>query len=52
MKMNELPKGRTRLTSKEKQTILTLRLQGYSLKQIAEATSRSSTTVKRIVYAY
>lgn len=46
----EQPKGRTYVSSKEKQTILTLRLRGYSIKQIAEQTSRSATTVKRIIY--
>lgn len=46
----EQPKGRTRISSKEKQTILTLRLRGYSLKQISEMTGRSATSVKRVVY--
>ena len=37
MKINEQPKGKTFLTNKERQTILQLRLQKYSIKQIAEA---------------
>ncbi|MCP4324983.1 MAG: helix-turn-helix domain-containing protein [Alteromonadales bacterium] len=50
MKINEQPKGKTFLTNKERQTILQLRLQKYSIKQIAEATGRATTTVKRVIY--
>tara|TARA_R110000782_G_scaffold8437_2_gene27580 strand:+ start:211 stop:420 length:210 start_codon:yes stop_codon:yes gene_type:complete len=46
----QTPKGRSRLTPREKQTILSLRLQRFSIKQIAEMTNRSTTTVKRIIY--
>ncbi len=46
----EQPKGRTFLTNKERQTILQLRLQKYSIKQIAQYTERSATTVKRVIY--
>ena len=47
MKTMEQPKGRTFLTNKERQTILQLRLQKYSIKQIAQYTERSATTVKK-----
>ena len=50
MEINEKPKGKFFLTKKEKQIILKLRLQKYSIKQIANATGRSTTTVKRIIY--
>ncbi|GEM_PF-4830918 len=50
MKTMEQPKGRTFLTNKERQTILQLRLQKYSIKQIAQYTERSATTVKRVIY--
>lgn len=50
MKINEQPKGKTFLTNQEKQTILQLRLQKYSIRQIAEATGRATTTVKRVIY--
>jgi DNA-binding NarL/FixJ family response regulator len=46
-----IPKGRTRLTTQERQRILKLRLDGFSLQQIAEQTNRSITSVKRVVYA-
>ncbi len=50
--MNEVPNGRTRMTTKEKQTILSMRLQMYSIKQIAEQVGRSQTSVKRVIYSY
>lgn len=50
--MNEVPNGRTRMTTKEKQTILSMRLQMYSIKQIAEQVGRSTTSVKRVIYSY
>ena len=50
--MNEVPNGRTRMTTKEKQTILSMRLQLYSIKQIAKETGRSQTSVKRVIYQY
>ncbi len=43
MKMTEQPTGRTVMTNREKQTILQLRLQKYSIRQIAEHTGRSAT---------
>lgn len=46
-----VPNGRTRLTNQERQRILKLRLEGFSLKQIAQLTNRSVTSVKRVVYA-
>jgi len=46
----EQPKGRTQLTALEKQTILRLRLNGFSIQQIANQTGRSTTTVKRVIY--
>lgn len=46
----EKPNGRTRLNQRERQTILKLRLDGYSIKQIAEMVSRSTTSVKRVIY--
>ncbi len=50
MKTMEKPTGRTFLTNKERQTILAMRLEKYSIRQIAEHTSRSTTTVKRVIY--
>jgi IS30 family transposase len=50
--MNEVPNGRTRMTTKERQTILSMRLQMYSIKQIAKETGRSETSVKRVIYSY
>ncbi len=50
MKINEQPKGKTFVTNKERQTTLQLTLQKYSIKQIAEATGRATTTVKRVIY--
>lgn len=50
MKMNEQPTGRTVMTNREKQTILQLRLQKYSIRQISEYTGRSATSVKRVIY--
>lgn len=44
------PQGRTRLTSTEKQTILSLRLERFSIKQISNLTGRSTTTIKRVIY--
>lgn len=46
----EKPNGRTWLNNQEKQRILKLRLEGYSIKQIAEIVSRSTTSVKRVIY--
>ena len=50
MNIQETPKGRTQVQTYEKQIILDMRLRGFSLKQIAEYTERSLSTVKRIVY--
>jgi IS30 family transposase len=50
MKTMQTPTGRTHLTIQEKQLILSLRLQKYSIRQIAEETGRSTQTVKRIIY--
>ena len=44
------PQGRTRLTNQEKQTILSLRLQRFSIQPIADMTGRSTMSVKRVIY--
>jgi len=44
------PQGKTRLTNQEKQTILSLRLQRFSIQQIADMTGRSTMSVKRVIY--
>lgn len=46
------PNGYTRLTSTEQNTMIRLRSEGYSLKQIAELTNRGISTVKRVIYVY
>jgi hypothetical protein len=48
--MKETPKGKSRLTTQEKQTILSLRLQRFSIQQIADMTGRSTMSVKRVIY--
>ena len=45
-----VPAGRTRVELSEKQTMLDMRLSGYSIRQIVEFTGRSTSTVKRIIY--
>jgi len=44
------PNGWSRMTAFEKQQIINLRKEGYSVKQICEMTGRSSMTVKKIIY--
>lgn len=46
----QTPKGWTRTTAAERQQIINLRKEGYSVRQICEMTSRSSMTVKKIIY--
>ena len=46
----ETPTGRTRLELSEKQTILDMRMRGYSIRQIQEYTQRSTSTIKRVIY--
>ena len=48
--MQERPKGRTQMELSEKQTMLHMRLGGYSIPQIAEFTGRSTSSVKRVIY--
>jgi len=48
--METQPTGRTVTELSEKQTMLHMRFGGYSIRQIAEFTGRSESTVKRIIY--
>jgi len=50
MNITETPKGRPHLTNEEKQTILRLRLEKFSIQQISDMTGRGTTTVKRVIY--
>lgn len=44
------PTGYTHLTQAEKQRILELRAQGYTLEQISRITGRGGGTVRRVIY--
>jgi DNA-binding NarL/FixJ family response regulator len=44
------PNGWSRTTAAERQQIINLRKEGYSVKQICEMTGRSSMTVKKLIY--
>ena len=44
------PTGYTHLTQAEKERILQLRAEGYTLKQISLMTDRGGGTVRRVIY--
>ena len=44
------PNGWSRTTAAERQQIINLRKEGYSVRQICEMTGRSNMTVKKLIY--
>ena len=46
------PNGWSRTTAAERQRIINLRKEGYSVRQICEMTGRSNMTVKKLIYGW
>lgn len=44
------PRGYTHMTEAEKQRILELRAEGYTLEQISRITGRGGGSVRRVIY--